>query len=125
MHENTKFKSPSGFCYTVHAFSVMRLFQRLRQQMEDYGEKPSDNLRNREMSFSKSTRFLAHQGHHQHQLSLLPLLESGGHHIPRSQSRFCKDFMETKFDEVFRLLFNFIGDFFPNYLSFNIDFCIL
>ena len=67
---------------------------------EIYGEKPSDNIRRREMSFSKSTRFFGHQGHHQHQLSLMPLLESGNHHIPNSQSRFCKDFMESKFEEI-------------------------
>jgi len=67
---------------------------------EIYGERPSDAMRNREMSFSQSTRFFGHQGSHQHQLSLIPLLESGNHHIPHSQSRFCKDFMELKFDEV-------------------------
>ena len=72
--------------------------------MEDiYGEKPSDNIRARDMPFSKSARFLGHQGHHQ-QLSLIPLLESGNHHIPNSQSRFCKDFMEKNFDEVCTLV---------------------
>ena len=70
---------------------------------ETYGEKPNDNIRSREMSFSKSTRFLGNHGH-QHQLSLLPLLESGNHHIPNSQSRFCKDFMESKFDEICTLV---------------------
>lgn len=66
---------------------------------EIYGEKPSDNLGSREMPFSKTARFMSHQGHHQ-QLSLVPLLESGNHHIPNSQSRFCKDFMDKNFDEV-------------------------
>lgn len=68
--------------------------------MEDvYAEKQIQTSRSRE--FTKPTRFLSHQSHHhQHQMSIMPLLESGGHHIPHSQSRFCKEFMDLKFDEV-------------------------
>ncbi|XP_057312523.1 serine/threonine-protein kinase mTOR-like [Hydractinia symbiolongicarpus] len=78
--------------------------ERLRQQMEDvYAEKQIQTSRSRE--FTKPTRFLSHQSHHhQHQMSIMPLLESGGHHIPHSQSRFCKEFMDLKFDEVCTLV---------------------
>ena len=50
-------------------------------------------------SLIKSTRFFARQGH-QHQMTLIPLLEKGGNHIPNSQSRYCKEFMDSKFKEV-------------------------
>ena len=74
---------------------------------EVYGEKQNQGSHARDLSWSKSTRFLSHQGH-QHQLSLMPLLESGGHHIPHSQSKYCKVFMESKFDEVCFSLFMYL-----------------
>ena len=65
---------------------------------EVYGDKTSQELFSRDIPWSKSSRFLSHQAHHQIQLSFMPL--SGGHQIPHSHSRCCKEFMENNFDEV-------------------------
>lgn len=67
---------------------------------EVYGAKITQASHGRDQySLIKSTRFFARQGH-QHQMTLIPLLEKGGNHIPNSQSRYCKEFMDSKFKEV-------------------------
>ncbi|XP_012554042.1 serine/threonine-protein kinase mTOR isoform X1 [Hydra vulgaris] len=72
--------------------------ERLRQQMEEvYGDKTSQEIYSRDIPWSKSSRFLSHQAH-PIQLSFMPL--NVGHQIPLSQSRYCKEFMETHFDDV-------------------------
>eukprot|EP00794_Sanderia_malayensis_P007416 gene7416-8236_t len=81
--------------------------ERLRQQMEKiYSDSPVRSATSAELSWSsKGTKFFS-QGS-QHQRSLLPLLSSGTHNMPHSQSRYCKEFMDDKFIEVSNLVMKY------------------
>lgn len=66
---------------------------------EVYGEKNNRSTRYRDFLWSKSTRFLSHQGQH------IPILENEDRQMPHSLSRHCKDFIDSKFDEVMLVIF--------------------
>ena len=69
---------------------------------EVYSDKQQRTSEVAELSWpSTSSKFLS-QGSHQHQRALMPLLSSGVHNMPHTQSRFCKEFMDEKFGEVRR-----------------------
>ena len=80
--------------------------QRLRQQMEEiYSDNPVRSASVPDLSWSSKTGKFLSQGSHQHQRSLLPLLSSSTNSMPHSQSRYCKEFMEDKFEEVWLFTF--------------------
>lgn len=75
------------------------LLQKLRQQMEEvYGEQSVQS--SMDLMHSRSSHLLAQSSPQHHHAAMVPLLEGGGNNIPHSQSRYCKEFMDQKFDEV-------------------------